>query len=207
MQGVILMRYGEHTRPTLEGIYKRIEYIRENHILPPGMEIVPYYDRDNLVKVTSHTVLENLLTGMVLVMVVQLLFLGNLRAALITSLVIPLSLLVAFAGMVLTGTSANLLSIGAVDFGIVVDSSVIMMENIFKHLGRHGKGSMRERIVAAAGEVGGPMFISTIIIGARVHSALHADRRVGRALHADGANLRVRHRRRDRAGRSSCCRC
>lgn len=165
VQGIILMRYGEHTRPVLEGIYKRIEYIRENHILPPGMEIVPYYDRDNLVKVTSHTVLENLLVGMGLVMVVQLLFLGNVRAAAITSLVIPLSLLVAFAGMVMTGTSANLLSIGAVDFGIVVDSSVIMMENIFKHLGRHGKGSMRERIVTAAGEVGGPMFISTIIIG------------------------------------------
>jgi cobalt-zinc-cadmium resistance protein CzcA len=166
VQGVILMRYGEHTRPTLEGIYKRIEFIRENHLLPPGMEIVPYYDRDNLVKVTSHTVLENLLMGMLLVMGVQLLFLGNLRAALITSMVIPLSLLVAFAGMVLTGTSANLLSIGAVDFGIVVDSSVIMMENIFKHLGRHGRGTMKERIQAAAGEVGGPMFVSTIIIGA-----------------------------------------
>jgi cobalt-zinc-cadmium resistance protein CzcA len=165
VQGIILMRYGEHTRPVLEGIYKRIEYIRENHILPPGVEIAPYYDRDNLVKVTSHTVLENLLVGMFLVMVVQLLFLGNVRAAAITSLVIPLSLLVAFAGMVVTGTSANLLSIGAVDFGIVVDSSVIMMENIFKHLGRHGRGSMRERIVTAAGEVGGPMFISTIIIG------------------------------------------
>jgi cobalt-zinc-cadmium resistance protein CzcA len=165
VQGVILMRYGEHTRPTLEGIYKRIEYIRENHLLPPGMEIVPYYDRDNLVKVTSHTVLENLLTGMLLVMAVQLLFLGNLRGALITSLVIPLSLLCAFTGMVLTGTSANLLSIGAVDFGIVVDSSVIMMENFFKHLGPHGRGTLKERIQTAAGEVGGPMFISTIIIG------------------------------------------
>ena len=166
VQGIILMRYGESTRPVLEGIYKRIAYIRKNHILPPGMEIEPYYDRDNLVKVTSKTVLENLLVGMFLVMVVQMLFLGNLRAATITSLVIPLSLLVAFAGMVLTGTSANLLSIGAVDFGIVVDSSVIMMENIFKHLGRHGKGPMRDRIQRAAGEVGGPMIISTIIIGA-----------------------------------------
>ena len=166
VQGVILMRYGGSTRPTLEGIYKRIEYIRENHILPPGMEIAPYYDRDRLVQLTSHTVLENLLVGMGLVMAVQLLFLGNVRAAAITSLVIPLSLLCAFAGMVITGTSANLLSIGAVDFGIVVDSSVIMMENVFKHLGSHGKGTMKERIIAAAGEVGGPMFISTLIIGA-----------------------------------------
>ncbi len=167
VQGVILMRYGEHTRPTLEGIYKRIEYIRENHLLPPGVEIVPYYDRDKLVQLTSHTVLENMLTGMLLVMGVQLLFLGNLRAAFITSMVIPLSLLVAFAGMVLTGTSANLLSIGAVDFGIVVDSSVIMMENFFKHLGTHSRGgTMRERLQEAAAEVGGPMFMSTLIIGA-----------------------------------------
>src|SRR5450432_2077904 len=128
------------------------------------MDLVPYYDRDNLVKVTSHTGLENRLIGMSLVMVVQMLFLGNFRAAAITSLVIPLSLLVAFTWIVLTGTSATLLSIGAVDFGIVVDSSVIMMENIFKHLGRHGHGTIRERIVTAAGEVGGPMFISTIII-------------------------------------------
>ncbi len=109
--------------------------------------------------------LENLLVGMGLVVAVLLLFLGNTRASLITALNIPLALLLAFVGMVATGTSANLISLGAVDFGIVVDSSVIMMENIFRHLGPHGRGSMRDRILGAAAEVGGPMFFSTLIIG------------------------------------------
>jgi cobalt-zinc-cadmium resistance protein CzcA len=164
VQGIILMRYGGQTKPTLDGIYRRIEYIRRNHVLPPGMDIEPYYDRQNLVNLTTHTVLENLLVGMGLVVVVLLLFLGNTRAALITALNIPLALLIAFIGMVSTGTSANLISLGAVDFGIVVDSSVIMMENVFRHLGSHGEGTIRERIQAAAGEVGGPMLFSTAII-------------------------------------------
>ena len=163
--GIILMRYGGQTQPTLDGIYRRIEYIRKNHLLPPGMDIEPYYVRANLVKLTTRTVLENLLVGMGLVVVVLLLFLGNTRAAVITALNIPLALMIAFIGMVVTGTSANLISLGAVDFGIVVDSSVIMMENIFRHLGLHGKGRMRDRIMASAGEVGGPMAFSTLIIG------------------------------------------
>jgi cobalt-zinc-cadmium resistance protein CzcA len=131
VQGVILMRYGGETQPTLEGIHERIDYIRQNHILPPGMDIVPYYDRGNLVKLTTHTVLENLVVGMLLVSVVLFLFLGHTRAAIITALNIPLALLVAFCGLVGTNTSANLISLGAVDFGIVVDSTVIMMGNIW----------------------------------------------------------------------------
>jgi cobalt-zinc-cadmium resistance protein CzcA len=165
VQGIILMRYGAQTSPTLQGIYKRIEYIRRNHILPPGMDIYPYYDRDNLVHLTTHTVMENLIIGMILVIVVLVAFLGNTRAALITAANIPLALMIAFIGMVSTGTAANLISLGAVDFGIVVDSSVIMMENIFRHLGSHGKGTMRERILGSAAEVGGPMAFSTVIIG------------------------------------------
>jgi heavy metal efflux system protein len=165
VQGVVLMRYGGETAPTLEGIHKRIDYIRQNHILPPGMDITPYYDRGNLVKLTTHTVLENLLVGMLLVSVVLFLFLGHTRAALITALNIPLALLVAFCGMVGTGTPANLISLGAVDFGIVVDSTVIMMENIFRHLGPHGKGSMSDRILQGSREVAGPMTFSTLIIG------------------------------------------
>ena len=165
VQGTVLMRYGGQALPTLEGVYKRIDEIRKNHLLPPGMEIEPYYDRGALVKVTTHTVIENLLVGMVLVTVILTLFLGHLRAALITALNIPISLLIAFIGMVVSGTSANLISLGAVDFGIVVDSTVIMMENIFSHLGPHGRGTMTERIAAAAKEVGGPMTFSTIIIG------------------------------------------
>ncbi len=165
VQGTILMRYGGETPHTLKGIYDRIDYIRANHILPPGMDIVPYYDRGKLVELTTHTVLENLIVGMVLVSLVLFVFLGHWRAAIITAINIPIALLVAFSGLVVTHTSANLISLGAVDFGIVVDSTVIMMENIFRHLGPHGKGTMNERILAGAREVAGPMTFSTIIIG------------------------------------------
>jgi len=165
VQGIVLMRYGEQTKPTLEGVLKRVEYIRENHILPPGMEIEPYYNRGKLVSVTTHTVLENLVVGMGLVVLVLIAFLGNLRAALITAVNIPLALLCAFIGMVGTGTPANLISLGAVDFGIVVDSTVIMMENIFRHLSGKREGTMINRILNAAGEVGRPMAFSTLVIG------------------------------------------
>ena len=165
VQGIVLMRYGGETQPTLDGVHKKLQYIRDNHILPPGMDVVPYYDRGNLVKLTTHTVMENLVVGMILVSVVLLLFLGHARAALITAINIPLALLIAFCGLVGTGTSANLISLGAVDFGIVVDSSVIMMENIFRHLGPHGKGTMVERIEQSAREVATPMTFSTLIIG------------------------------------------
>ncbi len=129
------------------------------------MDIEPYYDRAKLVKLTTHTVLENLLIGMILVAGVLWLFLGHGRAALITAANIPLALMLAFIGMVATGTPANLISLGAVDFGIVVDSTVIMMENIFRHLAMPGRRNRIERILAAAGEVGPPMFSSTLIIG------------------------------------------
>ena len=165
VQGIVLMRYGGETPATLEGIYNRLDYIKKFHLLPPGMEIEPYYDRGHLVALTTHTVIENLLVGMGLVTVVLFLFLGNTRASIITALNIPIALLIAFCGMVGTGTPANLISLGAVDFGIVIDSTVIMMENIFRHLGHHGTGSTKERIMAAAGEVGGPMAFSTVIIG------------------------------------------
>ncbi len=165
VQGIVLMRYGGETPRTLEGVHRKLDYIREFHILPPGMDLEPYYDRGALVKVTTHTVLENLLVGMGLVVVVLLLFLGHTRAALITAINIPIALLIAFIGLVTTGTSANLISLGAVDFGIVIDSTVIMMENIFRHLGPHGKGTMQERILSGAREVAGPMTFSTVIIG------------------------------------------
>jgi cobalt-zinc-cadmium resistance protein CzcA len=165
VQGTILMRYGGETHSTLKGIYERVEAIRKNHVLPPGMEIEPYYDRATLISTTTRTVLENLLIGMGLVTLVLFAFLGSARAALITAINIPLALLVAFIGMVGTGTPANLISLGAVDFGIVVDSTVIMVENVYRHLGSHGFGSIYERIRAAASEVGRPMAFATLIIG------------------------------------------
>src|SRR5262249_48657801 len=140
--------------------------IRKYHLLPPGMELEPYYDRGALVKVTTNTVIHNLVVGMVLVTIVLLIFLGDARAALITALNIPLALMCAFIGMVGTGTPATLIWLGAVDFGIVVDSTVIMMENIHRQLaGAGGGGTVRERILRAASEVGQPMFFATLIIG------------------------------------------
>src|ERR1700690_571401 len=163
VEGIVLMRYGGDSLKTIRGIHERVDYIRQNRVLPPGMEIEPIYDRADLVKLTTHTVMENLLVGMILVSIVLFLFLGNLRAALITAINIPLALLFAFSGMVATGTAANLISLGAVDFGIVVDSTVIVMESIFVNFIRKG-GSAFERVVAAAREVGPPMFSSALII-------------------------------------------
>jgi cobalt-zinc-cadmium resistance protein CzcA len=166
VQGVVLMRYGGETMTTLKGIYERVDFIKHNNILPPGMSLEPYYDRGNLVSLTTHTVLENLAVGMTLVSLVLFLFLGHARAALITAINIPIALLIAFSGMVATGTSANLISLGAIDFGIVVDSTVIMMENIFRHVGPHGRGVMTERILGAAREVATPMAFAATIIAA-----------------------------------------
>jgi heavy metal efflux system protein len=165
VQGIVLMKYGGQANPTLAGIKEKVRFIQENDILPPGMKLVPYYDRGHLTKLTIHTVLENVLIGMALVIVVLVLFLSNVRAALITALNIPLALTVAIIGLVTTGQSANLLSLGAVDFGIVVDSTIIMMENIFRRLGPTGKGPMSERVLTGAREVGTPMTYSTLIIG------------------------------------------
>ncbi len=164
VQGIVLMRYGGDSSKTLEGLKARIAFIRENHLLPPGMELVTLYDRGSLVHVTTHTVLENVVEGMLLVTLVLWVFLGRGKAALITAVNLPLALAIAFVGMVGTDTPANLISLGAVDFGIVADSTVIMMENIFRRLGAGGTGAAVERIGAAAAEVGGPMFSSTLII-------------------------------------------
>jgi heavy metal efflux system protein len=164
VEATILMRYGGETLPTLRGIRERIDSIRQNHLLPPGMDVQPFYDRGTLVDLTTHTVLENLIIGMLLVTAILVVFLGDWRAALIAAVNIPLALLIAFCGMVLTGTSANLISLGAVDFGIVVDATVIMMENIVRHLAKQDEHSTRKRILDAAAEVAGPVLFSTIII-------------------------------------------
>ncbi|MBS2019198.1 MAG: efflux RND transporter permease subunit [Deltaproteobacteria bacterium] len=164
VQGTVLMRYGAETPRTLEAIRDRLRHIRENHLLPPGMEVVPYYDRGDLVATTTHTVIENVVVGMVLVTIVLVLFLGHVRAALVTAINVPLALLAAFCGMVATGTSANLLSIGAVDFGIVVDSTVIVMESVFHFLGSRGQGTIEERIQRGAAQVARPLGFATLII-------------------------------------------
>ncbi len=167
VQGIVLLRKGEASLPALHDVEERISTLNESHThLLPGVTIEPYYDRSELIGVTTETVRENLVTGMVLVTVILLMFLSNVRSALIVAVNIPLALLFAFAVLFLRGKSANLLSIGAVDFGIIVDSSVIMVENIYRHLssGDFQDLPLKQRILAAAKEVEKSLFFTTVIM-------------------------------------------
>jgi cobalt-zinc-cadmium resistance protein CzcA len=134
VQGTVLMRRGAQTLPTLQGVLAEVAKINSSGILPPGVRIERIYDRSRLVDVTTHTVLHNMVMGVALIFLIQWLFLGDLRSALIVSATIPFALLFAVTILVLSGESANLLSMGAIDFGIIVDATVIIVENIFRHL-------------------------------------------------------------------------
>src|SRR5476649_2386194 len=140
IQGIVLMRRGAQTLPTLTGVLAEVDKINTSGILPPGVRIERIYDRSALVNVTTHTVLHNMLMGITLIFLIQWLFLGDLRSALIVSATIPFALLFAVMILVLNGESANLLSMGAIDFGIIVDATVIMVENIFRHLAQASHG-------------------------------------------------------------------
>jgi cobalt-zinc-cadmium resistance protein CzcA len=165
VQGVVLMRRGEKSLPTLERVRQKVEQLNKG-VLPKGMRIVPYYDRTNLINVTTRTVTHTLMEGMILVAFILLAFLGDLRASLVVALSIPLSLLFTFILMVLRGDSANLISMGAIDFGIIVDASVVMVENIYRHLCEPGpyRLNVRRTTVLAAQEVSKPIFFSSAII-------------------------------------------
>ncbi|HEY6401294.1 MAG TPA: CusA/CzcA family heavy metal efflux RND transporter [Blastocatellia bacterium] len=165
VQGVVLMRKGEKSMPTLQAVRNKVETIN-NGLLPKGMKIVPYYDRTDLINITTRTVTHTLITGMVLVALILLAFLGDLRASLVVALSIPLSLMFTFILMVIRGDSANLISMGAIDFGIIVDASVVMIENIVRHLGEDPQsGRDLTRVTArAAHEVVKPIIFSTVII-------------------------------------------
>src|SRR5579864_7787067 len=140
VQGIVLMRRGAQTLPTLQGVLQEVDKINSSGILPPGVRIERIYDRSALVAVTTHTVLHNMIMGVTLIFLIQWLFLGDLRSALIVSATIPFALLFAVTILVLNGESANLLSMGAIDFGIIVDATVIMVENIFRHLAEARRG-------------------------------------------------------------------
>src|SRR3989454_6515993 len=164
VQGIVLMRKGENPGYVIEGVKARVEHIRK--ILPADVELQPYYSRDRLVKVTVTTVMRNLVEGAALVVVFLSLFLYNMRAAVIVALTIPLSLLFAFIFMDLWNIPANLLSLGAIDFGIIVDGAVIMTENILRHLSEHkprGHRVVRE-VQHAAMEVARPLTFAVLII-------------------------------------------
>jgi cobalt-zinc-cadmium resistance protein CzcA len=167
VQGIILLYKGQQSIPALTDVAAKIEELNtQPGRLLPGVQIEPFYNRSTLIAVTTETVHENLLHGIGLVTLVLLMFLSNVRAALIVAINIPLALMFAFAVLFLRGKSANLLSIGAVDFGIIVDSSVIMVENIYRRLssGESSGLSLRERIVRASREVEKSLFFSTIIM-------------------------------------------
>jgi cobalt-zinc-cadmium resistance protein CzcA len=169
VNGIVVMRKGENPSQVLAGIKEKIEVINRTQ-LPKGVSIVPYYDRSWLIGKTLHTVFGNLLEGAILVCLVLVLFLTNVRAALIVAAVIPLSLLATFVGLTLVGIPANLLSLGAMDFGIIVDGAVIVVENIFRRLGQLREADIddpaarRAAVLNATVEVGRPTLFSMLII-------------------------------------------
>ncbi|HEV7803336.1 MAG TPA: CusA/CzcA family heavy metal efflux RND transporter [Burkholderiales bacterium] len=166
--GVVLMRKGENPAVVLEAVKQKVALLN-NSVLPKGVSVVPYYDRTWLLDKTLKTVFSNLVEGATLVTLVLVLFLGNFRAAAIVASIIPLSLLGTFLGLTFLGVPANLLSLGAMDFGIIVDGAVIVVENVFRRLGeRHhapddNRGRM-QTILEAATEVGRPTLFSMLII-------------------------------------------
>ncbi|MGD1063285.1 MAG: efflux RND transporter permease subunit, partial [Terracidiphilus sp.] len=173
IQGGVLMRKGAEESPTLEGIHQKVDELN-NHILPEGVKVIPMLDRSDLLHYTLHTVLHNLGEGMILVTIILLLFLGNVRAALIVAVTIPFSLLFASIFLNLSNIPANLISLGALDFGMVVDGAVVMVENIIRHLSRRGNANAAnttlgaktpaEMIREACHEVQRPVFYAIAII-------------------------------------------
>jgi cobalt-zinc-cadmium resistance protein CzcA len=159
------MRKGAEPETALEGLHKKVKELNDR-ILPLGVKIVPFIDRSDLVHFTTHTVLHNLTEGFILVTIILLLFLGNVRGALIVAMTIPFSLLFASICLDLRKIPANLLSLGALDFGMVVDGAVVMIENIVRHIGQREEmaKSVADRIRAAAHEVQRPVFYAIMII-------------------------------------------
>src|SRR2546427_674637 len=134
VQGIVLMRRGEQSSPTIARVEKLVHDINHSSILPPGVRIERIYDRKDLIDITTHTVLHNMVVGIILIVLLQWIFLGDLRSALIVGATIPFALFFAVIILVLRGESANLLSVGAIDFGLIVDATVIMVEAIFRRL-------------------------------------------------------------------------
>lgn len=165
VEGVILMLTGEKTQDVLRRVEAETRELN-THVLPPDVKIHPFYDLSDLIAQTTHVVERNLLLGMALVILVLVFFLYDVRAGLIVAATIPLALLFAFVCIQLQGASANLLSIGAVDFGILVDGAIFMVENVFRELAkRHGTGyDIREVIRAAASEVDRPLVYAVAVI-------------------------------------------
>jgi cobalt-zinc-cadmium resistance protein CzcA len=174
----VLMRRGEQTLPTIRGVQEEVARVNAGGVLPPGVRIVPLYDREDLVKITTRTVVHNIIEGVALILIIQWLFLGDFRGALVVAATVPFAFLFAILLMMARGESANLLSLGALDFGLLVDATVIMVENIYRHLGLSrnpahryiAPSNSRElsglslTVLRAAGEVDKAIFFSALII-------------------------------------------
>jgi cobalt-zinc-cadmium resistance protein CzcA len=164
VEGIVQMRKGAEAEAVLHNIDLKVDFLNQ-HVLPPGVKIVPHINRDDLVHLTTHTVLHNLTEGILLVVIVLFFFLGNIRSALIVAVTIPFSLFFASILLDLRHIPANLLSLGALDFGMIVEGAAVMVENIQRRLEiRTGHGSMDETIRAAAHEVQRPVFYAILII-------------------------------------------
>ena len=165
VSGIALLQKGADAQPVLDGLHKKVQELN-SQILPPGVKIIPFIDRSDLLRFTTHTVLHNLGEGIILVVIILFLFLGNVRGALIVALTIPFSLLFAAICLDLKHIPANLLSLGALDFGMVVDGAVVMVENIVRHLARKEENgrTIQVRIAEAAHEVQRPVFYAIAII-------------------------------------------
>ena len=163
VEGIVLLRKGEQAQTTLKFLHQKIAELNDR-TLPAGVTLVPHLDRSDLMQYTTHTVLRNLTDGVLLVTLILFIFLGNIRSALIVTITIPFSLLFAAILLDLRHIPANLLSLGALDFGMVVDGSVVMVENILRHAEISGNKSFMEMIATAAHEVQKPVFFARIII-------------------------------------------
>lgn len=177
VQGIVLMRRGEQSSPTIKRVHQLVQTINNSSILPPGVRIERIYDRGDLIELTTHTVLHNMVVGILLIVLLQWIFLGDLRSALIVGATIPFALFFAVIILVLRGESANLLSVGAIDFGLIVDATVIMVEAIFRRLTQTTPVSESEQmspetlfgmkshaILSAAADVSRSIFFAAAII-------------------------------------------
>ena len=172
VQGIVLMRRGEQSSPTIARVEKLVHDINNSSVLPPGVKIERIYDRKDLIDLTTHTVLHNMVVGIILIVLLQWLFLGDLRSALIVGATIPFALFFAVIILVLRGESANLLSVGAIDFGLIVDATVIMVEAIFRRL--------NQTIALSAEERSHISFDTTM--GMKSHAILSASADVSRSI-------------------------
>jgi heavy metal efflux system protein len=183
VSGIVLLRKDAPADPALRGLHEKIQEMND-HILPPGVKIVPFIDRTDLVHFTTHTVLHNLSEGMILVTIVLFIFLGNVRGALIVAATIPFSLLFASICLDLKHVPANLLSLGALDFGMVVDGAVVMIENIVRHMNfANGTKTPTEKIGDASHEVQRPVFYAIAIIITAYLPIFTLERVEGRLFH------------------------